>query len=202
MRSAISPRLAISSFSMVIVSSITTSGWSNSTGWAFSTRICVTVPPLGAMIGFITFIASMISSVSPSFTVSPTLIKAAASGSKAQIDRADHRRFDRAGMIRRRRCRSRRSGCGRCRNRGRRCCKLHRSRRRLKRARQRGSCDRLSSTSISLSPVSFQQLGQLAHQRALHQPAWTLPFHVMRPSDLVNGCALSETSPPRPAQRS
>jgi hypothetical protein len=34
----------------------------------FSTKIALTVPPLGAVIGFITFIASTISSVSPAFT--------------------------------------------------------------------------------------------------------------------------------------
>jgi hypothetical protein len=48
--------------------SITTSGWSNSTGWPFSTKIAFTVPPEGAVIGFITFIASTMTSVSPAFT--------------------------------------------------------------------------------------------------------------------------------------
>src|SRR6476659_2700124 len=37
-------------------------------------------PPSGAVIGFITFIASTISSVSPAFTASPTWTKGSASG--------------------------------------------------------------------------------------------------------------------------
>ena len=71
MRSAISPRLAISSFLIGVIGtaySTTTSGWSNSTGWPFSTSTDFTVPALGARIGFITFIASTISSVSPAAT--------------------------------------------------------------------------------------------------------------------------------------
>ena len=63
---------------------MTTSGWSNSTGWAFSTRIDLTVPALSAVIGFITFIASTISSVCPSLTLSPGLTKFAAPGSDAR----------------------------------------------------------------------------------------------------------------------
>ena len=59
---------------------MTTSGWSNSTGWALSTRICVTRPARGATIGFITFIASTISSVSPAATVEPTCTKCDAPG--------------------------------------------------------------------------------------------------------------------------
>ena len=62
----------------------TTSGWSNSTGWAFSTKIALTVPDLSAVIGFITFIASTISSVWPSLTLSPTATKSAAPGSGAR----------------------------------------------------------------------------------------------------------------------
>ena len=58
-----------------------TSGWSNSTGWASATMIFLTVPPVGAVIGFITFIASMISRVSPALTVSPTLMNGSAPGS-------------------------------------------------------------------------------------------------------------------------
>ena len=42
-----------------------TSGSPNSTGWPSSIRICVTVPPRGAGIWFIVFIASMMRSVSP-----------------------------------------------------------------------------------------------------------------------------------------
>jgi hypothetical protein len=46
-----------------------------------STRIAVTVPDLVEAIGFITFIASIISRVSPSFTDCPTEMKGAATGS-------------------------------------------------------------------------------------------------------------------------
>src|SRR6185436_9287280 len=59
----------------------TTSGWSNSTGWAFSTRIAFTVPPAGAVIVFITFIASMISRVSPALTLVPAATNGDAPGS-------------------------------------------------------------------------------------------------------------------------
>src|SRR5688500_16832182 len=58
-----------------------TSGWSNSTGWASATMICLTTPPLGAVIGFITFIASMISSVSPALTGLPTAMNGSTPGS-------------------------------------------------------------------------------------------------------------------------
>ena len=61
--------------------SITTSGWPNSTGSAFWTRMRVTVPARGAWIWFITFIASMITNVSPSSTRSPTLTNALEPGS-------------------------------------------------------------------------------------------------------------------------
>ena len=49
-----------------------------------STSTALIVPALSAVIGFITFIASMISSVSPSFTAWPTLMKLAAPGSGAR----------------------------------------------------------------------------------------------------------------------
>ena len=79
MRSAISPRLAIRILSNmgsspgVSVStspatplySMMISGSPYSTGWAFSTRIALTVPARGAGIWFIVFMASMMSSVSP-----------------------------------------------------------------------------------------------------------------------------------------
>src|SRR3990170_5723805 len=61
--------------------STTTSGWSNSTGWASETKIWRTVPALGAMIGFITFIASMISKVSPFLTGWPVAMNGFAPGS-------------------------------------------------------------------------------------------------------------------------
>src|SRR5205085_9348735 len=60
---------------------MTTKGWSNSTGWASETRIFLTTPPLGAVIGFITFIASTISNVSPGLTVSPTAMNGSEPGS-------------------------------------------------------------------------------------------------------------------------
>ena len=70
MRSAISPRLAIKTFSKTAVKaeatprySITMSGSPNSTGWPSSIRIWVTVPLRGAAIWFITFMASMMSTV-------------------------------------------------------------------------------------------------------------------------------------------
>jgi hypothetical protein len=64
MRSAISPRLAIRTFSNMgrgcLFQIITT--WPNSTGLPSETRMRATLPALGALIWFITFIASMISS--------------------------------------------------------------------------------------------------------------------------------------------
>ena len=64
--------------------SMTTNGWSNSTGWPLPTRICVTLPPRGAIIGFMTFIASMIRMVSPSLMLAPTATNGGASGSGAR----------------------------------------------------------------------------------------------------------------------
>jgi hypothetical protein len=57
------------------------SGWPNSTGWAFSIRICVTVPALGALIGLNVFIASMITTVWPAATLSPTCTNTGLPGS-------------------------------------------------------------------------------------------------------------------------
>ena len=53
--------------------SITRSGSPNSTGWPSSTRIAVTLPARGAGMWFMVFMASMISTVWPSFTVEPTV---------------------------------------------------------------------------------------------------------------------------------
>src|SRR5688500_11326362 len=61
-----------------------TSGWSYSTGWASTTSTWLTVPARGATIGFITFIASMISRVSPSFTGWPGATNGLAPGSPAR----------------------------------------------------------------------------------------------------------------------
>src|SRR6185503_13994456 len=58
-----------------------TIGWSNSTGWASATMIFLMTPPLGAVIGFMTFIASMISRVSPALTGLPTAMNGSAPGS-------------------------------------------------------------------------------------------------------------------------
>ena len=52
--------------------SMTISTSPNSTGWASWTRICFTVPLFGAGIGFMVFIASTISSVSPWLTFAPS----------------------------------------------------------------------------------------------------------------------------------
>src|SRR4051812_43808348 len=59
---------------------MTTSGWSNSTGWPSLTSSFLTIPPSGAVIGFMTFIASTISRVSPALTASPGSTNALASG--------------------------------------------------------------------------------------------------------------------------
>ena len=81
MRSAISPRLAIRIFSNIADQLRMTSDWPNSTGCASWMQISLIVPPRGARIGFIVFIASTIRSVSPSFTLSPTLTKGGLPGS-------------------------------------------------------------------------------------------------------------------------
>ena len=56
----------------------------NSTGWALSIRICVTVPALGALIGLKVFIASMMRIVWPAVTLSPTATKLGLPGSGAR----------------------------------------------------------------------------------------------------------------------
>jgi hypothetical protein len=58
-----------------------TSGSPNSTGWPSSNRIWMTVPPRGAGIWFMVFIASMMRRVSPAFTLEPTSMKTLAPGS-------------------------------------------------------------------------------------------------------------------------
>ena len=55
-----------------------------STGWPSSNRICVTVPPRGAGIWFMVFIASTISSGSPAFTTLPMSTNGFAVGSGAR----------------------------------------------------------------------------------------------------------------------
>src|SRR3546814_10382492 len=63
--------------------SITSSGSPYSTGWPSVTKICLTVPARGAASGFITFMASMMSSTWPSCTSSPAFTKGGAPGSLA-----------------------------------------------------------------------------------------------------------------------
>ena len=62
-------------------SGIIVSTGAGSTGWLSSTRMSCTVPPFSALIGFMTFIASMISKVSPACTVWPLEMKVAEPGS-------------------------------------------------------------------------------------------------------------------------
>ena len=59
-------------------------------------RFRLIVPPRGARMGFIVFMASTMRSVSPSFTTSPTLTKGGLPRLRREIDRADHGRGDRA----------------------------------------------------------------------------------------------------------
>ncbi len=68
---------------MRAVYSRTSNGSPNSTGCSLDTWIRLTRPERGAGIGFITFMASMISRVWPSLTESPTETKGAAPGSGA-----------------------------------------------------------------------------------------------------------------------
>ena len=80
-RSAISPRLAIRSFLIAICLAEDHERLVELHRLAVATLIFLTVPALGAVIGFITFIASMISRVSPAFTAWPTVMNGFAPGS-------------------------------------------------------------------------------------------------------------------------
>ena len=81
MRSAISPRLAMRIFSNTGGRySMMNSGWPYSTGWPFSTRIALIMPVASASISFISFIASMMHTVSPALMFWPTSTKALDSG--------------------------------------------------------------------------------------------------------------------------
>ena len=95
--SAISPRFAIrilpnSRFGFLATTgddggrtqTITTRGCPYSTGWPFSASTCLTTPALSASISFMSFIASMMHSVSPTWTVSPTSTKGFAPGEAAR----------------------------------------------------------------------------------------------------------------------
>ncbi len=83
MRSAISPRLAIRIFlNMVSVRGrIANRRSPYCTGWPFSRRRLTISPSYSESISFISFIASMMQSTWPFFTVSPTSTNAAAPGS-------------------------------------------------------------------------------------------------------------------------
>ena len=59
------------------------SGWPNSTGLPLSTSTLTTRPATSDSIWFIIFMASMMHSVSPSWTRSPTWTKGAAPGEAA-----------------------------------------------------------------------------------------------------------------------
>ena len=63
---------------------ITTSGCPNSTGWPFSAKTCFTTPALSDSISFMSFMASMMQSVSPTATSSPTCTNGWASGDAAR----------------------------------------------------------------------------------------------------------------------
>jgi len=60
------------------------SGWPYSTAWPFSTRISLITPALSDSISLSSFIASMMQTVWPSLTVSPTLTNDAAPGDGAR----------------------------------------------------------------------------------------------------------------------
>ena len=96
MRSAISPRLAMRILSNMALRLFDDDAAARRIRPAGRPRpgSRVTVPARGAGIWFMVFIASMISSVWPSVTVSPTSTKGSAPGSGAQIGGADHRRLD------------------------------------------------------------------------------------------------------------
>ena len=74
-------------------------GSPNSTGWPSSTRICVTMPPRGAGIWFIVFIASMISSGVAGLHALADLDEWLGAGRRREIGGADHRRGQHARMF-------------------------------------------------------------------------------------------------------
>lgn len=91
------------------------SGSPNSTGVPFSTRISLTVPDFSASISFISFIASMMHSVSPAFDLLTDFDKCGGIRAGRAVERADHRRFLSVGQIaggRRGGGRGCRNGCG------------------------------------------------------------------------------------------
>ena len=70
-----------------------------STGCESSTRMAVTVPLLCATMSLNVFIASTSSTFWPSVTCGADLDEGLGVGARAQIDRADHRRFQRVGVV-------------------------------------------------------------------------------------------------------
>ena len=96
MRSAISPRLAISSFLICIGRLSRGSRAADRTRPAGRPKIMIflTTPPAGAVIGFITFIASTMSKRVPSLHGLADLDERLGAGLGRQIGGADHRRLD------------------------------------------------------------------------------------------------------------
>ena len=75
------------------------SGSPNSTGWASSTRISLTVPERGVGIWFMVFIASMIITVWPCAHPVADLDEGARARFGRAVGGADHRRVHRAGLV-------------------------------------------------------------------------------------------------------
>ena len=77
-------RSALRRSDFTLIYTMRNSGWLNSTTWPLPTQISATVPSSSAGISFISFMASMMHSVSPFFTWSPTSTKGRASGLGAE----------------------------------------------------------------------------------------------------------------------
>ena len=133
-----------------------------------------TVPASGAGIGFITFIASMISRVWPFFTLSPTLTKGGP-GLGGEIGGADHGRGDgaRPADLRARR-------------------ELRRRRRPAPAARRRRGIDRLAAAAIdadALTVVLVFDLGQAGLVQQVRRACAAAPRRYRTwPSGVLLGC--------------
>src|ERR687888_234212 len=68
--------------------SMRNNGWPYSTAWPFSTRIFTTRPATLASISFMSFIASMMQTIWPSLTTSPSRTYGSAVGAHPQIAEA------------------------------------------------------------------------------------------------------------------
>ncbi len=125
--------------------------------------MALTVAAFGAVIGFITFIASMMSRVSPAFTAWPTVTNGFAPGSGERKAVPDHRRLQRlaAEILHWRGSRRGRRG-------GRRCRSGHGNRRRRDECRRRIPADLdLTISVLNLDFVQIivaQQLSELTHE--------------------------------------